>query len=53
MAEDFGLVGGDGVDVDFGEAGTLDDPILCRCVSGLLVEDVVVRGDVAGRLRRI
>ena len=53
VAEDFGFVGRVRVDGDFGEAGASHEPVLGGRVAGLLVEDVVIRSDVAGRLRRI
>ena len=50
MTKDFGLVGGSRIDIDFGVAGAIHEPILRRRISGLLIEHVIIRSVVAGRL---
>lgn len=50
MAEDFGLVCGSGIDLDFGIAGAINEPVLRWRISRLLIEHVIVRSIVAGRL---
>ena len=50
MAEDFGLVCGSGVDLDFGIAGTINEPVLRRRISRLLIKHVIISSIVAGRL---
>ena len=53
VAEDLCFVGGVCVDGDFGEAGAGHEPVFGGRVAGLLVKDVIIGRDVAGRLRRI
>lgn len=53
MAEDFGLVCKICVDSDFGEASTGDEPLLGRSISRLLIQDLIVGGNITGWLRRI
>ena len=50
MAKDFGLVCGSRIDLDFGIAGAINEPVLRRRISGLLIEHVIIRSIVAGRL---
>ena len=52
MAEDFGLVRRICIDGDFGVATTGDKPIFRGRISRLLIQDVVIGSDVAGRLCR-
>ena len=50
MAKDFGLVRGSGIDLDFGIAGAVNEPVLRRRISRLLIEHVIIGSIVAGRL---
>ena len=50
MTKDFGLVCRSGIDLDFGIAGAINEPVLRRRISGLLIEHVIIRSVVAGRL---
>ena len=50
MAKDFGLVCGSRIDLDFGIAGAINEPVLGRPISRLLIEYVLTGSIVAGRL---
>ena len=50
MAKHFGLVCGSCIDLDFGVASAINEPVLRRRISGLLIEHVIVGSVVAGRL---
>ena len=50
MAKHFGFICGSCVDLDFGIARAIHEPVLRRRISRLLVEHVIVGSIVAGRL---
>ena len=50
MPKHFGLVCGIRIDLDFGIAGAIDEPVLRRRISRLLIEHVIIGSVIAGRL---